>query len=362
MSYYFMLISIICIEWFLFFPNAILRFELPCIRKKYFLLLVCIELILFAGLRGVTVGADTVVYLKALNYYKGIDLLGIIQEKLVYPFDFEIGYFIFSKVCSFLSLNDMQFMIIVAFIIYIPLFKFIYEFSEQSLLSVLLYFSFGFFAYSLGIFRQMIAMSISLIGFKYVLKREPLKYFSIIFLASLFHSTAVVMIAFYFISRININNKLLFIFFVEIFLMFFSRPIILIIVSVFPQYSSYIGSMYDIQGGSYIMLILLNCILVFSYMLMKKNITLASNSVFITCLNGLILAIFLQILGYSFGIFGRIVCYFSIYLIILIPIILKRINKNVLNIFILIIVLFFVFYIFTKDNIYIVPFYFNKIL
>ena len=45
-------------------------------------------------------------------------------------------------------------------------------------MSTMIYLAFGFFGYSLGIFRQMIAISICLMGFKYVLERKL--YFIII--------------------------------------------------------------------------------------------------------------------------------------------------------------------------------------
>lgn len=361
MSYYFLLIGIIVIEWIMLFPNLIIKFELPKNRKKIFLILVCIELVIFVGFRGFTIGADTVVYLKAFNYYKGISFFDVFTKKLVYPFDFEIGYFIFSKICSFLMLSNTLFLIVVAAFIYIPLCKFIYDFSKNSLISILLYFSLGLFAYSLGIFRQMIAMSIILQGYQYILKREPIKYITIVLFASLFHTTALVTIFLYWITKIDFSKKISLVYSIELILFMFPRSIVLLIIKIFSRYNDYIGSMYDIQGGSYIMLILLNIIFILCYFFIKNNL-LRNNSHFKICTNALVIAIFLQSLSYSFGIFGRIVPYFSIYLLIIIPTICKNLvmREKSVYMFALIIMLIFIFYISTKNNIYITPFYFNK--
>ena len=50
-------------------------------------------------------------------------------------------------------------------------------------MSTMTYLAFGFFGYSLGIFRQMIAISICLMGFKYVLERKLYYYIIFILLA-----------------------------------------------------------------------------------------------------------------------------------------------------------------------------------
>lgn len=144
MRAYLYLIGIIITQWILLFPNGKVTFnkKIKKKQKKIFLIITCIELIIFTGLRASNIEADTSVYINALNHYKALPHNEILSAKLVYPFDFEMGYFIFTKICAFLSLSETMFLTIIATIIYIPIFKFIYDYSENPLISILVYFAF----------------------------------------------------------------------------------------------------------------------------------------------------------------------------------------------------------------------------
>ena len=356
MLIYLLFIGVIIIEWLIMFPEMEISYNglRSYNHKKNFLILVCIEMIVLAGIRATNIGADTEVYIRALNYYKSLPKESILQAKLVYPFDFEIGYFLLTKISAWLSLDENIFLFAIACMIYIPIFRFIFNYSENPLLSVLAYMAFGYFEYSLGIFRQMISLSIVIMGVKYIEQRNVRKYILIVLLASMFHTTAIITFPLYWIKNINLKNKLKWVFMVEIILFFIGRWTILLITKIFPKYASYIGGKYDIQGGSYIMLIFLNVILIIAYYVIvadNKNIFLSLS------VNALAVATWIQILGYYMGIFGRIVPYYSIYLIILIPSITDRIFKK--NIFlahaIVTIGLIIIFYV-LSNNSYIVPY------
>ncbi len=360
MIYYLILLSIIILEWFLLFPKFTIDFELPDERRKIFLILVCCELILFTGFRNVGIGADTQVYLKALHHYTGITFPELFLKKLVYPFDFEIGYFFLTKLCGFLFFNDTLFLILIACLIYIPVFIFINDYSKQSLISVLIYFSFGMFEYSLGIFRQMIAISICLMAFRYILKNDFLKFFLVILIASLFHTTSLVMIPLFLISKIDLSKMIKYILPLELVVLFCARPIVLGLIYLFPKYSGYIGGMYDVRGGTYTMLILLNVIFFLSIYVKEKTQLFVGDVLYDISMKALLLGVFLQILGYSFGLFGRIVPYYSVYLLLLIPNLLRVTQIKQRNYLFLLIIpfLIFIFCFSIRNNIYILPFSF----
>ena len=71
MTAYIVFLLIIIIEWMLFFPKAKVTFgkTIAYKQKKKYLVLVCIEMICFAGFRAINLGADTTVYMDALRYY-----------------------------------------------------------------------------------------------------------------------------------------------------------------------------------------------------------------------------------------------------------------------------------------------------
>ena len=171
-----------------------------CFNKKGYLILCCIELIVLAGIRGYTVGADTVVYLDAIDYYGKLPTSKLFSAELVYPFDFEAGYFLLTKICVFLNMGKTAFLFVIAILIYVPVFVAINRYSKMPYISILCYFAFSMFSYSLGIFRQMIAISILLCGLKYILERKFFKYLLIVILAMLFHTTAILGLALYVLS------------------------------------------------------------------------------------------------------------------------------------------------------------------
>lgn len=353
MVVYLIFLGIVIMQWLLFFLNRKIDMNNPLTYKqrKNFVILVCIELICFAGMRAINIGADTGVYINALEYYKELPYDTILKGKLVYPFDFEIGYFVLTKICAFFSLSATEFLFLIAIIIYVPVCKFILKYSEDPLISLLVYFSFGYFGYSLGIFRQMIAISIVLLGFKYVQEHKLFKYIIVVMIAMIFHTTAIIMFPFYWISRIRIRNKLKWIFVFEVIFFRFARTIVMLSVKFFPKYEGYVNGIYDIQGGSYTMLILLNIILIAAYYILNKAEN-RGNEILHISMNALVTAIYLQILGYSMGIFGRIVSYYSIYLIILIPILVNQYFKKnrILIHFMAIIGLVLIFCILIRGN------------
>ena len=353
MSAYIVFLVIIIIEWMLLFPNARLTFGegISHKQKKTFLIIVCFEMICFAGLRATSLGADTTTYLNALEHYSSLPHEEILKAKLVWPYDFEMGYFMLTKICAWLSLSKTSFLFLIAILIYAPVCWFILQYSENPLLSVLTYFTFGCFEYSFGIFRQMIALSIVLIGTKYIREKKIVKYLVTVGLAMTFHTTAIIMLPLYWIYQIRMGKKLKWVFVAEAICFVSARVIVLLTTKIFPKYIGYISGEYDVQGGSYLMLMLLNLVFIAGCILERKEEN-QDNIMLRMSVNATVIASFLQILGYSMGIFGRIVPYYSIYLLILIPFLMNRyFKKNIIFVhFIGTIALIILFYFIAKGS------------
>lgn len=292
-------------------------------NKKAYLILCCIELVVLAGIRGYTLGADTVVYLNAIDYYGSLPITEVLTAKLVYPFDFEAGYFLLTKICAFCGLGKTGFLFVIAIITYIPIFAVINKYSKMPYISILCYFAFGMFSYSLGIFRQMIAVSILLCGLKYIVERKFFKYALLVGFAMLFHTTAILGLCLYFLYVIKWKNVIWALFGIEFVFIVSGRRFIELAFKMFPEYAGYTIDFLDQQGGSYLMLIFLNTVLFASIFFRKKqdayeNLTICA----------LVIAVCLQALGYTLEIFGRVVPYFSIYLIFAIPNIICNLGKK----------------------------------
>lgn len=329
-------------------------FEKSPFNMHPYLLLCCIELILLTGLRGYTIGADTSLYLDALRHFRSLPLWEIPLAPLVFPFDFEIGYFALTKACAFLGMNETVFLFVIAMITYIPVFVAIQKHSKIPYLSILSYFAFGMFSYSLGVFRQMIAVSILLCGWKYVKERKLIPYLLVVGLAMTFHMTSIIAILLYILYGIHWKKIMWFILPTEVLLLIFGRYVVILATKIMPPFEHYLGGMYDQQGGSYLMLILLNIVLLVCIILNKQG---RFNNDMTIC--ALILAVFLQSVGYSMALFGRIVLFFSIYLIFAIPNAVYGLGEKWRKPagIVAIAMLFFLSFMMISGNQYIVPYY-----
>lgn len=358
MSAYIGFLIIVIVEWLLFSPDARLTLgpTIPHNQKKIFLVIVCLEMIAFTGFRATDLGADTTTYLNALKHYRAMPHNAILNAALVPPYDFEIGYFWLTKFCAWLSLSETGFLIVISILIYVPVCWFLLQYSENPLLGILIYFAFGFFEYSLGVFRQLIALSITLFGTKFIFERKLGKFLLIIALAMTFHTTAIIMLPLYWAYRFKLEN-MMGVFIAEAICLVTARSLVLLAIKLLPKYSGFISGKYDVQGGSYSMLILLNLVFVVGCIIERREEN-RDNMVLRMSVNATAIAALLQIVGYSMGIFGRIVQYYSIYLVVLIPFLMNRcFKKNIIFVhFIGVVGLIALFYLLTKNSYYIDPY------
>ena len=272
-------------------------------------------------MRETSLGADTGVYISALHHYLSLPKESVLSASLVYPYDFEPAYFFLTKISAFLGLSDMLFLMVIAIFIYVPIFTLIYRYSENIFLSVLVYFGLSLFGYSLGIFRQMIALSICLCSIPALLDRRILSFFGTVILATLFHVSAIVFVVLWFYKKINLYKFLLITIIVSIALLVFGRHLVLFIVRVFPMYSGYIGSKYDTQGGTYIAFIILLVItaITINFLNLRKRYTTFMPEIIRLSVFALAVSLCVQAVSYSMGIMGRSVGYFTIFQLVLVP-------------------------------------------
>lgn len=105
---------------------------------------------------------------------------------------------------AFRIAGDFQGMVVlVAFLSYFFLFKAIEEQSISFPLSLLIYFVSTLFFASMNQLRQAITMPIMLYAYKYIHRKRPFRYFFWCLIASLIHTSALVYVPVYFVSRIK---------------------------------------------------------------------------------------------------------------------------------------------------------------
>lgn len=307
---YLVLIFVICFEALIILNSNIFKD-----RKKAFLVIVTIELIIFTGLRSSNIGSDTAAYVRFVDLYKGISFSEI-WDISNNPYEFEVGYLVFCKLCSFLRITGTKFLFLIAIIIYVPFFVFVYRESNSPLISTLAYFTFSLFYYSLGIFRQMIAISICLSAIPALKEKKLIKYICIIGVAMLFHTTSICWIPLYWLSNIDINRYKKKVIPLGVICLLAGNIVVKVILLIVPRYSHYAGTIRAEGGGSYLMLLLLGA----TYLAIQNKVTSENASrIDEITIAAIALSIILQAVAYSFGLLGRAICYYSLFEALMIP-------------------------------------------
>lgn len=289
-------------------------------KKKFaFLCVAFLELVAFTGLRAYNIGSDTETYLRYIDKYRGVSFREIFDFSNA---EFERGYTVFMRICSYFNFTKTEFLFLISIVTYFPFFVFIYRYSDYPEVSVFVYFATSLFFYSLGIFRQMIAISICLTGVPFITERKPLRFFIVIFIAYLFHKTALIWLLLYFLYPLKGAKPVKFFAIVALIILPFGRPLAILATKFLPEYEHYLNSKYDPNDGSYIGIAFYYIILLMYFALNYFNRKLSKIerlSVTAFCIT-----LVLQATAYSFDILGRMIVYFSVFLTILVPSFLKR--------------------------------------
>ncbi|MUV37172.1 hypothetical protein JNUCC1_00978 [Lentibacillus sp. JNUCC-1] len=201
-------------------------------------------------------------YIKIFNYVSQDGWFDYFLNSTMEP-----GYLILNNIVALFTEDYLYMQLVTSFI---PLFLFYYGFKKYRymislptavfLLSTMLYFQ----MLSVALVRMFIAISIVFIAFDYIPKRKPIKYFLLIFLASLFHYSAFFMIilVYFAINKSNLSKKasrsynILFIT-APILFIFVSEFIVPLLGSRYTKYGSIDGVSISISSFSTVPLLIL---------------------------------------------------------------------------------------------------------
>ena len=155
-------------------------------------------------LRDINVGCDMPGYKK------------IYEQSMLYDwFDsswtyMEAGYVFLMKLFTSIGATFREFMIMCYLLIVIPLGVYIYRYSKDISLSLVIYICFQFFVLNMSGLRQSMAMSLCLVAFMVAEHKgikKIIKFLLIVTAATLIHKSAIVFFFAYFILRRSLNIK-----------------------------------------------------------------------------------------------------------------------------------------------------------
>jgi len=299
-------------------------------RRKHYIIIIVFLLILQSGFRNLAVGADTYQYYLTFESIKNASWQNILNAFTNFrgkdPF-----YSLFQKVFQLFSSSFQVYLLFVALIFMPALGYFIYKNTTKirhALLAFIIYMGnfYGFFSIT-GI-RQTIATALLLWSFQFIKERKLFSFTILVFIAALFHISALIFFPLYFIVELK-RPKLI------LGLAFFGFPIVMI----FKNYlAGYFVSTLNIEdrfgvfaeqyekGGSFI-LTAFHVILGFLG-LKFLNKTLAISPGTYRMFNTFALALFFFPLQWVNPSAGRIAQYFTIIIVVWIPYLLDAASIN----------------------------------
>lgn len=280
----------------------------------------------------------------AFRYGIGYDYLNIYDKifKVIVnggSSNWEIGITYLIKIIGNFSKDSFYFFFISALATSVFSYKGILKNSEKPSLSLLLFIICGLYMDSMNAVRQYIAISIFIYAITFIFEKNFKNYLIWIIIASLFHSSVLIMIPVYFFckSRLTLKKRTI-IFLALILLLPFVNQLFIGIISK-TKYSYYLTSAYGTANPTYSELIVSSILFVISSFLYKKG---KNNEKFNVYYNLTFLFLIVAILSFKVLLAYRIIMYFKISTIFMVPTIINTIEnkKNKLVFYIMFICLF----------------------
>ena len=180
--------------------------------KRAFCTITALQWILISGLRGMTVSKDMLTY--KIKFYDAMNMeWKDVFDKfyLVYVAGNEgkdPGYDVFTKIVQLFT-NDYQvFLFVCAALFFIGMAVWVFKYSEYPLLSMILFDSFLYSFFALTGIRQTLAtILVVFLGSRYIKERNFRKFIILAIVAYTLHKSSLTVLAFYFVSRIPITRK-----------------------------------------------------------------------------------------------------------------------------------------------------------
>ena len=233
-------------------------------------------LILLTGFRNLSVGPDTAGYYLAyrnLEYSDWNEVLASFKDYYQNGVGKDVGFTVFRKVFQGFGLSFRFFLLIVSMLFFIPYGRLMKQLEcniAASFYAFLMFIAL-FLIYAFSSIRQDIAISATLIAYKFVRDRKLIPFLVLILVASTIHKSVLLFLPYYWIANINKVKTMATITTVMLPVLFvFARPIGLFLAQLSGQesYVRYIESSWAHSGTPVLTVMLLSCFVL--YMLTIK--------------------------------------------------------------------------------------------
>lgn len=180
--------------------------------KAWFCTQATIQWVLISGLRSTVVGADTRRYEVIFNRVKDMEWDYIFQ---IVKFGWDLnapvkdsGYYLFQKVFQIFSENYNIFLIFVAITFFVPMASWIYKYSADALLSYITFSCLFFSFFAITGTRQTIVTGIAVFwGTELLHKKKYLGYYLLLFVLFPIHKSIITLAVFPLLYGLKLTNR-----------------------------------------------------------------------------------------------------------------------------------------------------------
>lgn len=286
-----------------------------CHTEKGYIL-IFLSLLMIVGFRSMSVGTDTISYVfEFLGESKG-NINGLKNLLAEYS---EPLYTLLMEFCKSITDNYTIFLTIFAIPITLGFAIYVKRYSDDYMLSTLLFILLGILGFCMAGMRQSISLGLSLFAYQFVKERKIIRFLLCCIIAFGFHNSALVFLFIYPISYLKkIDFKWWILTFTAFILGITKNSIVMRVASLF-----FTQDRYNIYGNSYTsslnytMLIIQVGLLIFCFMYKRMVLEDDENNAILYSMAfiGIIFQCFTPILGEFF----RLSLFFSVSLCILVP-------------------------------------------
>ncbi len=317
-------------------------------RINLYNIVLFLPLFILGAFRAETVGGDLNNYIPAF-----IDICNEESVADVLASGYEPGYSLMNKFIGYVSSNPRFLLVCTSFLSLIGPCYMITKYSNNILVSVIMFCMMGFYTTTFNLVRQSIAVSIFFLSIPYLINRNRIKYILCSILAISMHYSAIVLLLAYPLTNKELTKErfLLYLTIVVALYIIVGTSILTTIITIFfPKYNAE-SIMMDNSGSGWNLLILYLFIFLFLFLIYikkKDTLSLSDRGLTNTLIVFLMFALFFQLFATAYSFVTRMGLYFFIPIIITLPRFYSLVSHTIIKIYLMVLTIFLCVFFFYK--------------
>ena len=286
-------------------------------RKGWFVAFATTQWIVLSGLRHVSIGDDTAQYRRLFLESQQLPLHAFTDRffTILFTEPEDPGYYLIQRLIQFVVTDYQVYLILIACAFMIPLGVFIYRYSKEPLISFLLFSVLFYEFFAVTGLRQTVATSlVVLVGYHFIRARRLGWFILLVALAMTIHKSALIFLPFYFLANKQLTKGYILGMLTVIVGLFAFRDVFF---NLLVQLSGY--DTYDALDGAGAVNFTMMLVVILGVTLWRRHEILANNPSAIHYINALFLAVCFLPLTFINPSMMRLVQYFTLFLLLLIP-------------------------------------------